>query len=337
VFPNLNRFARRPATVATTSDADAGEPEAPQRPALALALGGGAARGWAHIGVIRTLVAAGIEPDIVAGTSVGAVVGGCWAAGKLDELEAWARSLTRRRMFGMLDVSLSGAGLISGGRLRAQLDLHLADRAIEDLDCRFVAIATEFGTGHEVWLGRGKLAAAVRASYSLPGIFEPVRIGGRWLMDGALVNPVPVSAARALGGRLVIAVNLQTQVSGRGTVIQSHGATEEDEVAVETVTRIHRLRNLRLRRSASGRPRPPKPTEVGAPGIPAVMVEAFNITQDRISRSRLAGDPPDIMIGPRLGHVGLFEFHRAAEAIDQGAEAAERALGPIRDAIRAFS
>ncbi|WP_271201795.1 patatin-like phospholipase family protein [Methylopila turkensis] len=321
-----------------TADADAPEPTAPQRPTLALALGGGAARGWAHIGVLRSLEKAGLAPDVIAGTSIGAVVGGCWAAGKLDELEAWALSLTPRRMFGMLDLRIAGAGLISGGRLRAQLETHLADAAIEDLGLRFVAIATEFGTGHEVWLGRGRLSTALRASYALPGILEPVRIGGRWLMDGALVNPVPVSAARALGGRLVVAVNLQSEMSGRGTVIQAHAPTEEDEAAVETVTRVRRRMRFRRRRPTDERPplaiQAPQP---GAPGIPAVMVEAFNIAQDRISRSRLAGDPPDVMIGPRLGRFGLFEFHRAADAIKLGAQAADRAIDSIRDCMNALA
>ena len=184
---------------------------------IGLALGGGAARGFAHIGVIRTLVAKGFKPDIIAGTSIGAVVGGCYAAGKLDEFEEWARSLTRRGVLGYLDVSLGGSGLISGGRLAEQLTEAVGDVTIEDLPLRFAAIATEIGTGHEIWLTRGRLADALRASYALPGIFPPVQVGERWLVDGALVNPVPVSAARALGARLVIAVNVNTDLFGRGT------------------------------------------------------------------------------------------------------------------------
>jgi NTE family protein len=332
VFPNLSSLISRPATIALIDDAGAQEPEASARPAFALALGGGIARGWAHIGVLNTLVEAGLKPDIVTGTSVGAVVGGCWAAGKLAELEAWALSLTKRRMFGLLDVSLGGMGLIAGGRLKAQLDSNLGDVAIEELSPRFAAIATEFNTGHEVWLGRGRLADALRASYALPGVFEPIRIGGRWLMDGALVNPVPVSAARALGGRLVVAVNLQSDVYGRGTVIQSLAATERDQAAAEELTWLSRMRGRR----GDAEPRPAGGPPA-APGIPTVMVDAFGIMLDRISRSRLAGDPPDLTIGPRLADIGLFEFHRAAEAIRLGAEAAERAVDPIRDAMKALS
>ena len=193
VLGGLSSFISWPSSIAHTSEAGSPEPaKRPGRPPFALALGGGIARGWAHIGVLRTLDAAGLSPDIVVGTSVGAVVGGCWAAGKLDELEDWARSLTRRRMFGLLDVSLAGAGLISGGRLKGLLEKNLGEASIEQLQTRFAAIATEYSTGHEIWLGRGNLVEALRASYALPGVFEPVKVGGRWLMDGALTNPVPV-------------------------------------------------------------------------------------------------------------------------------------------------
>ena len=333
MFSSISSLISRPASIAETSDAGAREPVDHPRPTFALALGGGIARGWAHIGVLRGLDAAGLKPDIVTGTSVGAVVGGCWAAGKLDELESWARSLTRRRMFGLLDISLGGAGLIGGGRLKAQLDSNLGDVTIEELDVRFAAIATEYNTGHEVWLGRGPLAEAIRASYALPGVFEPLKIGGRWLMDGALVNPVPVSAAPALGGRLVVAVNLQNDVSGRGTVVQSIGASERDQEAAEDLTWFARMRGAK---GPDGERAPRRAAQDG-PGIPAVMVDAFNIMLDRISRSRLAGDPPDVTIGPRLADLGLFDFHRADEAIRLGQEAAERAVEPIREAMRALS
>lgn len=333
MFASLSSLISRPASIAETGDAGAREPQGQARPPFALALGGGIARGWAHIGVLKALDAAGLKPDIVTGTSVGAVVGGCWAAGKLEELETWARSLTRRRMFGLLDISLGGAGLIGGGRLKAQLDANLGDIAIEQLGVRFAAIATEYNTGHEVWLGRGPLAEAIRASYALPGVFEPLRIGGRWLMDGALVNPVPVSAARALGGRLVVAVNLQSDVSGRGTVVQSIGASERDQEAAEDLTWMARIRGG----AASPGSRAPRREAKDGPGIPTVMIDAFTIMLDRISRSRLAGDPPDVTIGPRLADIGLFDFHRAEESIRLGEEAAERAIEPIREAMRALA
>ena len=177
-------------------------------PAIGLVLGSGAARGFAHIGVMRALQAHGITPDIIVGTSMGALVGGCYATNQLDTLEDWARSLTRRRIIGYLDVRIGGSGIIGGARLASRLEELIGDIAIEDMPIRFTAIATEIGTGHEVWLTRGSLALALRASYALPGLFAPVHLGGRWLVDGALVNPVPVSAARALGARVVIAVNM---------------------------------------------------------------------------------------------------------------------------------
>ncbi len=301
------------------------------RPTIGLVLGGGAARGWAHIGVVHALAEAGIRPHIITGTSIGAVVGGCYAAGALDNLEAFARSLTRRRVFGLLDLNFVGSGLISGNRLSRLLAARLQKSRIEDLPQKFVAIATELGTGHEIWMSRGELVEAMRASYALPGIFQPVRVGGRWLVDGALVNPVPVSAARALGATIVIAVNLQTDVFGRGTVVPDHSAEPIAEHAIAEVAAAGAPRARRvLRRQLIG-------GDGGPPGISAVMVEAFNIIQDRIARSRLAGDPPDVMIGPKLGSIGHFDFHRAAEAIDIGYDTAQKAAAETRDAITALA
>ena len=302
------------------------------RPIIGLALGGGAARGFAHIGVLRKLLGHGIVPDVIVGTSIGAVVGGCYAAQEMDNLESWARTLTVRGVLSYLDISLSGSGLIGGGHLASQLDSGLKDTRIDDLPIRFAAIATEFNTGHEIWLTRGRLSDALRASYALPGIFPPVLIGGRWLVDGALVNPVPVSAARALGARLVIAVNLNADLFGRGTIIASHGSDDSDLISAQA--KPNGLRGMftgerSLRRQFFGRR--------GRPGLPTVMVEAFNVMQDRITRARLAGDPPDVLISPRLGGIGWFDFHRAAEAIAIGTEAAEKAMGSVSEAVTALS
>jgi NTE family protein len=297
---------------------------------IGVALGGGAARGWSHIGVMRVLSEAGIVPDVIAGCSIGAVVGGCYAAGKLDELEAFALSLTKRRVMGLLDFHIAGSGLIAGGRLQKLLDQDLTDRRVETLSTRFCTIATELVTGHEIWLTRGPLVQAMRASYALPGIFDPVMIGGRWLMDGALVNPIPITAARALGADIVICVNLNSEIRARGTVIQSYDTADpsSDQEEIEAVIAEPKRWGLFAPGRAS---RPRKPN---APGIATVMVDAFNITQDRIARSRLAGDPPDVMIAPKLGKLGLFEFHRAQECIDLGRQATERALHDIVELIR---
>jgi NTE family protein len=305
----------------------------PSGPTLGLVLGGGAARGFAHIGVLRTLLKAGLKFDIIAGTSIGAMAGGCYAAGHIDGFEEWARSLTRRRVFGYLDFSLQGSGLISGARLAEKLNTTLGRMQIEDLPLRFAAIATEIGTGHEIWLTRGRLADAVRASYSLPGVFAPVRVGGRWLMDGALVNPVPVSAARALGARVVVAINLNADLIGRGSTISSHGSDDSDDGIGDSAEPQRGLRGMfavehTIKRQFLGGD--------GRPGFSTVMMEAFNIMQDRITRARLAGDPPDITINPRLGGIGLIDFHRATEAIAIGAEATERALDSIGEVMTAL-
>lgn len=302
------------------------------RPTIGIALGGGAARGWAHIGVLKTLVEAGLEPDIVAGTSIGAVAGACYVTGRLGALEDFACALTRRRIFGFLDVNFAGSGLITGQRLSARLEQHLQEFTIEKLERRFVAVATELGTGHEVWLNKGSLVNALKASFALPGIFRPVQINGRWLIDGALVNPIPVSVCRALGARIVIAVNLNNDIFGKGSVIHDQEAFAEPSVAGEGAELLGsngRAAVHLLHRQIFGRS--------GAPGMSAVMMDAINITQDRIARSRLAGDPPDITIGPKTGGIGLFDFHRACEAIELGARAAEKQIDEIKIAVRALA
>jgi len=299
-----------------------------ERPTIGLALGGGGARGFAHIGVIRTLLSHNVVPDIIVGTSIGAVVGGCYAAGRLDVLETWCRSLTKRRILSYLDISITRGGLIGGGKLVARLEESLCDLPIEALPIRFATICTEIGTGHEIWLSRGRLVDAMRASYALPGVFSPVSLDGRWLVDGALVNPVPVSAGRVFGARLVIAINLNTDVLGRSMIMSS----DSPEPAPEPASERGGLRGMfehTLKRQFVGASK--------RQGIPTVMVDSFNIMQDRITRARLAGDPPDVMINPRVGHVGWFDFHRAQEAIDAGARATERALDEIGEAVAALA
>ncbi len=337
MFQALSRRRSAVSEDGTDPTRGSGTPAAPPSPkaSIGVALGGGAARGWAHIGVLRTLEAAGYAPNVVAGTSIGAVVGGFYAAGKLDELEEFALSLTRRRVFSLMDFSLRGSGILSGSRLGDLLDEALGDLRIEALDRRFCALACELKSGHEIWLSQGRLTECMRASYSLPGIFRPMRLNGRWLIDGALVNPVPVSVCRALGARLVIAVNLHSDVFGRGTIVpwvdagDGMAEPEEDAEAPDAGGRLMPATRL-LRRQMFGR-------GDGAPGISTVMGDAFNIMQDRIARARLAGDPPDATIGPRLRRIGLFEFQRAREAIAIGMEAAERSLDEIAEALESLS
>src|SRR3978361_1369316 len=207
-----------------------------RRPVIGLALGGGAARGFAHIGILRTLIAHGIVPDVVVGTSIGAVVGGAYASGHLDKLEEWARSLQPRNILGYLDIRLNGSGLIGGDKLAAQLEAAMGQTLIEDLPLKFATVATEVRTGHEIWLTHGRMVDAMRASYALPGIFSPVLVGDRWLVDGALVNPVPVSASRAFGAEIVNAANLSSDIFTHSTTIFSHGAASG---APEAIIQAH--------------------------------------------------------------------------------------------------
>jgi NTE family protein len=305
-----------------------------RRPVIGLALGGGAARGLAHIGTIRTLVAHGIVPNVVVGTSIGAVVGGAYASGHLDALEQWARSLQPRNIFGYLDIRLNGSGLIGGAKLAAELEATLGQSLIEDLAVKFATVATEVRTGHEIWLTHGRMVDAMRASYALPGIFSPVLIGDRWLVDGALVNPVPVSAARAMGAEIVIAANLSSDVFTHSTTIYSHGPSADGSVSVVPEAEIAPpKRGLGKFFSAERTMKREFFGGGGRPGISTVMVDAFNIMQDRITRARLAGDPPDLLISPRVGQIGWFDFHRADDLIAHGARAAERAIDSIQEAI----
>lgn len=297
--------------------------EKPHGSRIGIALGAGAARGWSHIGVLERLNESGIEPDVMAGTSIGALVAGCYAAGRLKELKEFSLSLTRRRIFSLLDLSWTGSGIISGDRLRELLEKQLGDMQFADLRMPFVCIATELMTGHEIWLRNGPLAPAIRASYALPGVFRPVHIDGQWLIDGAVVNPIPVSACRAIGARLVISVSLSSD-SFAGTVVQGPKSLIGPSPA-QTASDPPLERGSTLRQMLGG---------ASTPGLTAVLVAAFNISQDRLARSRLAGDPPDVNIIPRARGVGLFDFDKAADAIASGREAAERALPDIELALQ---
>ena len=281
-----------------------------QHPGLGIALGGGVARGWAHIGVMKAIDEAELPVRMVAGTSIGALVGGCYMAGKLPELEEFAKTLTPRRLLGFFDLSLRGSGLIAGMKLAERMEDHLEGTLIEDLPGTFVCVAAEITTGHEIWLSSGSLIDAIRASYALPGIFEPIELDGRVLVDGAIVNPVPVSPCRAYECSVVIAVNLASEQYGRGAVVRT--------------TRPHNV-GTALDAARTGASVPARTiwrklfgTRDETIGITGVMMEAFNIIQDRITRSRLAGDPPDLTLSPPVDVIGLADFHRAEECIAIG-------------------
>jgi len=309
-----------------------------QRAPLGLALGGGVARGWAHIGAMRALIEAGIKPDIIAGTSIGAIVGAAYLSGKLDVLEKWARSLTQRKMMGYMDVRWGGAGLMRGDRLARVLNHYMGDVRIEDLDRKFAAVACDLRTGYEVWLQRGPIVPAIRASYALPGAFEPVKVDGRFMIDGALVNPVPVSACRALGAHMVIAVSLNGDAfgpMGSSHEIDVDGDDDDDisdafELASQSLNKLRPDRLLL--KSMVGEVKPGKSPKLGS-----VMMGTLNIVMDRISRSRLAGDPPDVFVAPRIGHIGMLEFTKAAELIERGYAAMQHEIPLIRSVMDVLS
>ncbi|MDX5361859.1 MAG: patatin-like phospholipase family protein [Alphaproteobacteria bacterium] len=300
------------------------------RPRIGLALGAGIARGWAHIGILQALGEAGIRPHVIAGTSIGAVAGAAHAGGALPALEAFARSLTARGVLRYLDVRLGSGGLIAGERLAALLGTDIPVQRIEELSPRFVAVATDLDTGNEVWLTEGPLVPAIRASYALPGVFPPVEIDGRHLVDGALVNPVPVSVCRALGADIVIGVTFDIR---RGIARHADTSVEEFEARAEAgappasggllaTTRTRMLRQI-LGRGRTG------------PGLSTVMINSLSIMLDRIARARLAGDPPDQIISPRMAHVGLLDFDRADASIRAGRDAVREILPDLKALIAA--
>lgn len=318
-----------------TSESDSeGKKQVPQ-PKIGLALGGGVAKGWAHIGVVRAMIRAGIEPDIIAGTSVGAVVGGAYLAGQLDVLENWARHLTKRRMLSYLDLTIGGSGFLGGSRLEKLLHRYMGEYTIEGLSKKFIAVTSELATAHEIWIQEGPLVDALKASYALPGVFPPMARNNRWLIDGALVNPVPSSVCRAFGARLVIAVSLNSDSFGKFHLDEGSRFGDEDEEEAVTapqsfVDKIKTSPQRLMMRQLFG-------TGPKAPGVGTVMLGALNIVMDRLSRSRLAGDPPDVLIAPRVGHISLLDFDRAAEMIELGEEAFERELPMIREAMAILS
>ena len=301
-----------------------------RRPKLGLAVGSGVARGWAHIGILRRLEEEGIKIDFIAGTSVGAVVGGAYAAGALNELEDWTKTLGNYSFFKFLDFKFSGGGLFGGTSLNDLMKLKFGEKDFKDLDIPFTAVACELKTGHEIWLDEGKISDAIQASFAMPGIFEPVSHKRRWLVDGALVNPVPVSACRAAGCEMVIAVNLSEDLYGRVMKVRkgSKGNAEYgvfQEMVKDTNQMVGDGSKSLFRKIFSH-----KGT---APSLFANMVASLNILQNRLSRSRLAGDPPDITISPRCGHIGLMEFHRAEELIEEGVIAFDENLSKLEDAL----
>lgn len=281
--------------------------------------------------MLNALQNAGVAPDVVCGTSMGALVGAAYVTGQLARLERWARSITRLDILRLLDFYPGRGGFIAGARLFERLRSADSDKAIEDLEIAYAAVATDFETGREVWLREGSLLEAVRASISLPGIFVPARVDGRWLVDGGLVNPVPVSVCRALGADVVIAVNLGGDLSSRN-MQAALPELAEPTMLEEAISRLPRSLQERVRAAAglltSSRDRP------RAPGLFDVVAGSIYIMQDRITRDRLAGDPPDVVLSPEVMQIRMLEFDRAAEAIAAGEASVESAHASIERALR---
>lgn len=293
-------------------------------PRIGLALGSGASRGWSHLGIVKALLKAGIEPDIVCGTSVGAMVGAAYLTGKMQELEDWVLGTTRTDVLRFFDVNFKRSGFVDTKRFSWFLHTYVAgeEHRIEDLPKQFAAIMTHLDTGREIWINSGNLAEAVRASMALPGLFPAVRLDGRWMVDGGLVNPVPVSVCHAMGADVVIAVNLNSGIVGKHAVeARKPQQTEENGM----------LGALKQQaRSYSSAIFPTRGKDEDAPGLFYAIATSINIFQDRITRSRLAGDPADIVLSPKVAQIGMLEFHRAGEAIAEGERCVNNAMTELR-------
>lgn len=314
------------------------------KPKTALVLGSGAARGWAHIGVIHELAELGIKPDLIVGSSVGSVVGGAYASGNFQAFEEWVAGLRRVEIIRLLDAKMTGGGFLQGKSLMGAIEKQIGDPKIEELNLPFACVATELGSGREVWLREGSLLDACRASIALPGMFAPSRHDdSRLLVDGGLVNPVPVSLARAMGGDIVIAVNLNGDLIGRHFFVHPNDETseedsdrelaefeEKDSIVASWAARMKAGFGVQLDSYISSLRKKESPD----PGLFDVIAGSVDIMQDRITRSRMAGEPPDVHITPRLSHIGLMDFDRSEESIAEGRAATRRKLSEIENLPR---
>lgn len=297
-------------------------------PKIGLALGSGSARGWAHIGVIKELSNLGIEPDIIAGSSIGAIVGAAYASDQLDKLDNWVRDLTWKEIINYIDLSIIGGGFIQGSKLLELTRQHVEEDSIESLSKKFGMVATELDTGREIWFQEGPILEALRASIAIPGIFTPVKINGKWMVDGGLSNPVPVSLCRAMGADIVIAVNLNGDIVGKHSRESSFNKENLNDDNVGKESALWDRVSSQLKNSLSEH----KDSilthlfgdDLEAPGLFDVLASSINIMQDRITRSRMAGDPPDIILSPKLSDLGLMEFDQGTVAIEEGRACVQR-------------
>jgi NTE family protein len=305
-------------------------------PRIGLALGSGSSRGWAHIGIINALKHHGIEPHVITGCSIGALVGASYATGKLPELESWVRSLTRFDVARFFEISTGLNGFVNKEHLHQFLNHYICsdDCRIEDLSKVFAAVSTDLATGTEIWFSKGSLIEAVWASISLPGLFPAIRHKNHWLVDGGLVNPVPISTCRAMGADIVIAVNLNGDIAGKHfRNIENEPVPDSVNRDVETGGWVEMIGRAVKEYSGSLFSNHKEDTD-RAPGLFDAIAGSINITQDSITRFRIASDPPDILITPRLMQISPLEFYRGSEAITEGVAALDRMLPEIEGVIK---
>jgi len=305
---------------------------------LGIALGSGSARGWAHIGILRALADLGLQPSVVTGASVGALVGAAYANGRLGALQEWVCALTQRDVWRLIDATFRGGGVMTGNRLMEAIATAVGDTSIEQLPIAFGAVATDLYTGEEIWLREGPMMQAVRASSGVPGLFAPAWHQGRWLIDGGVVNPVPVSLCRAMGADVVIAVDLSRSVTRAGQRAQRTTNSRSETVAAESVVPAAEataegsailkkwsglldglVESFRSKRQE--------------PGLLEAMTSSVNIMQERITRSRLAIDPADLLLRPQMDDFQLMDFHRAREAIEAGRACIDSAASQLLSVV----
>ncbi|MBT8085810.1 MAG: patatin [Woeseia sp.] len=286
-------------------------------------MGSGASRGWSHIGVLKALLKAGIAPDVICGTSVGAMVGASYAAGNLDKLEEWVLGSSRTDILRFFSIRLARTAFVDKEKFNEFLHSFVAasDVLIEDLHCVYAAVCTSLDDGSEVWIRNGSLADAVRASMAMPGLFPPERVDDRWLVDGGLVNPVPVTTCRALGADKVIGINLNADILNRPWTNQRRDSPSTVENIISTL----REKTPMLSESSV----PDRDDAERPPGLLSAISKSINIFQDQITRGRLRSDPADVMISPQLAHIRMLDFQQAAEAIKEGEKRVQRAMSEI--------
>lgn len=322
---------------------------------IGLALGAGAARGWTHIGIIEALEKLGVKIDIVAGCSIGAYVGAAYASGKLDGLKEWACSLTDWQVLALMGVGLRRGGIASGQKVFDKLATEFCVETYEDMLKPFASVATDLYTGREVVFNSGPIGDTIQASCAIPALFAPVAHGDRWLVDGAVVNPVPVNLCRQLGADFVIAVNLNADFRPLKLEKLRHDHEENQRKTEDFFTKSQNVLKQWFTPDSKSEEKdtesnsdeslaseviekveeelievPPKVNKRNPPGIMSVMSSSLEILQGRVTRSRLAGDPPDILIEPQLTDVGIMEFHRAEELCVKG----EETIGRLAEQIK---